>query len=380
MLVANVKQFRATFYPQLEAALAPLGIRLQVIYSDPSDSERTKGDSIDLAAPLGIRVPRHYMLNERLLIQLPSLRDLAGSDLLIIVQATGYLLNYPLLLLSALRIKRVAFWGHGYNRQGRPASLSERIKRWLATNSAWWFAYTAPTARYLSSLGFPPDRITTIENAIDTRQFQQTLASVTMEEIQHLKSRLNIAASDRVALYCGSLYAEKRVDFLVAAALRISALTPDFRLLVVGSGQDAYKVVAACESSRCVVYAGPMFGRDKATCFRMAEVFLHPGAVGLGVLDSFAAALPFVTTSEAVHGPEIDYLQDGVNGLMVTGDDEHFAQHVVSLLHDPNLIATLSEGARRAAARYTVENMIRNVRDGIISCLARDSRIRANGR
>ena len=42
---------------------------------------------------------------------------------------------------------------------------------------------------------------------------------------------------------------------------------------------------------------------------------LLPGAVGLGVLDSFAFDVPLVTVDLPYHGPEIDYVRDGENGV-----------------------------------------------------------------
>ena len=151
VIVANVKQYRKLFYSQLRDVLGPYRIQLTVLYSDPDPVEHKKADSIDLSPPLGKKIARFFIWNNRVLLQMLALKDVAKSDLIIIVQSTGYLVNYPLLLLSALGLKRIAFWGHGYNRQGRSGALSERIKRRLANASDWWFAYTQETARYLCS-------------------------------------------------------------------------------------------------------------------------------------------------------------------------------------------------------------------------------------
>jgi len=164
--VANVKQFRARFYSQLAEVLARSGIEFAVLYSAPSAVEAKKGDSIDLPLPLGRKIPRLYLANNRLLLQIPPVMTIIRADLVIIVQASGYLLNYPLLALSALGIKGVAFWGHGLNLQGDPRSWGERVKRRLARVPDWYFSYTEQTTRYLVAVGMNPARITTIENAI----------------------------------------------------------------------------------------------------------------------------------------------------------------------------------------------------------------------
>jgi glycosyltransferase involved in cell wall biosynthesis len=370
IIQASVKQYRESFYQKLWAHLAGLGIDLKVLYSNPGRMEKSKGDNIDLPSALGKKVPRFYVLHDRILLQLPSAVDMVQSDLVIIDQANGCLHNYPLLLLSRLGLKKVAFWGHGYNRQGNPKSMSERLKRRLVTWTSWWFAYTQGTAHYLTAAGVSPDRITPIENAIDTEGFRDLLESVTLEEIVNMRSHLKIREGDRVGLYCGSLYAEKRVPYLLNAAMRIAASEPRFRLLVVGGGSEADLVRRASNDNPYIVYAGPLFGRDKAICFRIAESFLNPGSVGLNILDSFGAGLPFVTTEEALHGPEIDYLLHGVNGLMVSGDEDVFVKTVVDLMRDPGRLALLRKGAMESAARYTVENMAANFTAGIVKCLS----------
>lgn len=374
VIVANVKQYRKFFYSQLRDVLGPYRIQLTVLYSDPDPVEHKKADSIDLSPPLGKKIPRFFIWNNRVLLQMLALKDVAKSDLIIIVQSTGYLVNYPLLLLSALGLKRIAFWGHGYNRQGRSGALSERVKRRLANASDWWFAYTQETARYLCSVGVSPHKITVIENAIDTRGVQETVESVTADEIASMRQRVGLTATDRVGLYCGSLYKEKRISLLLSSAAQIAKTVPDFRLLVVGAGLEAEAVQTFSKANLSVHYAGAMFGRDKAICFRIAELFFNPGAVGLGILDSFAASLPLVTTNDALHGPEIEYLRHGTNGLRVEGTSVALSQGVINLLQNDALLNKLRIGAAETAKRYTLENMVKNVRDGILACLLASSK------
>jgi L-malate glycosyltransferase len=368
-IVANVKQYREAFYSKLSSALKPLDIDLTVLYSESNPVEATKGDSIDLPRPLGRKIPRLSFANHTALLQLPPITEIVAADLIIVVQATGYLLNYPLLLLSALHLKRVAYWGHGRNLQGDPNSVAERVKRRLANASDWWFAYTDETKRYLTSIGVPPEKITPIENAIDTQSFRRTLESVTEAEIASRRVALGIPAGAPVALYCGSLYGEKRLDYLLGAAKILAERCPGFRLLIVGAGPESELVRRVAESRDYVVYPGAAFGREKAIYFRMAEIFLNPGLVGLGILDSFAAGLPFVTTADAKHSPEIAYLIHEKNGLMLSGDYRDFAAAVNRALRDPHLMENMKQAAFAAAERYTLENMVENVKDGILQCL-----------
>jgi L-malate glycosyltransferase len=102
----------------------------------------------------------------------------------------------------------------------------------------------------------------------------------------------------------------------------------------------------------------------------MADVFLLPGAVGLAILDSFAAGLPLLTTELSTHGPEISYLSNGSNGLITPHQVRCYADATIKLLQDPQLMGHLRAGANESGYQYSIENMVRNFRDGILECLA----------
>jgi L-malate glycosyltransferase len=72
---------------------------------------------------------------------------------------------------------------------------------------------------------------------------------------------------------------------------------------------------------------------------------------------------------DAKHSPEIAYLAHEENGLLVRGDSRDFASAVGGVLGDPLLLRKLKLGAQLAADRYTIENMVENVKNGIVQCL-----------
>ena len=94
-----------------------------------------------------------------------------------------------------------------------------------------------------------------------------------------------------------------------------------------------------------------------------------PGRVGLVILDSFAAGLPLITVQIPIHGPEVEYLQEGVNGFMVPRDVTTYADAVVRVLKDRGLLLRLRAGALKSADNYSIEAMVQNFRAGIVACL-----------
>ena len=99
---------------------------------------------------------------------------------------------------------------------------------------------------------------------------------------------------------------------------------------------------------------------------------LNPGLVGLSVLDAFALGLPMVTCDLPYHSPEIEYLVDGENGLVLAADTSaaEYGDNVAALMNDSDRLNRLSAGALASAEQYTVEEMVDRFATGILTALA----------
>jgi glycosyltransferase involved in cell wall biosynthesis len=366
----ELKQYRRAFFVALAARLQEVNVHLRVAYSPANRRERSKADGVDLGDTLGLNVRGWWLFRDRLLVQ-PLWRVVGSYDLIILEQANKLVLSYPLLVLSHLGLKRVAYWGHGYNHQETHPGVSEWLKRRLLTKVSWWFAYTESVARYLVAQGVRPDSITNVQNTIDTQELMDAIASQSPAAKSEIKRRLGIAPSAPVALFCGSLYHHKKLDFLIEAASAIRREIPDFELVIVGDGPERPLVEVAGENLPFIHYVGPAFGRERAVYFSISDVFLMPGLVGLAVVDAFAAGLPVMTTAIPTHSPEIEYLEHGHNGLISTPETSAFAEDVVRVLRSPDVLRAMQWQARRSAERLTLAHMVNAFAAGILECLGK---------
>jgi glycosyltransferase involved in cell wall biosynthesis len=366
---STVKHYRTPFFDALHAALEQDGVELRLVFGQPTVTECLKSDTFTFDRSWGIPVKNHWYFKERYLFQ-PVWDSVKWADLVIVEQANKHLINYPLLLLRRLIGKKVAFWGHGRNRQASQKNLGERFKRLLLTAPDWWFAYTRGVKEYLVEQGVHPGIITTVQNSVDTASFCRDLAVVSSEALQGLRVRHKLGQAAIIGLYCGSLYSEKQIEFLLDAARRIRARVPSFHLFILGGGELAALVERSAAQADWINFVGPQFGVEKAAYFRLASFFLNPGMIGLSILDAFCAGLPMLTTDYFGHSPEIDYLKPGVNGLRSVFEPEAFAAMVAELCADLALLASLRQGASLSGARYTLEAMVTNFCNGIHRCLA----------
>lgn len=361
----RLTHYRVPLFSALRDALAGRGIQLVLLVGRGTPAEERKHDVGELSWAQSIQT--HYLAGGRLCWQ-PVQRHLAGADLVVVTQENKLLQNHLLMLQP--RCFKLAFWGHGANLQSdNPNGLKERFKRWTANRVDWWFAYTQMSADLVEAAGFPDDRITVLNNAVDTSELQQQRQSVIPEETQALRESLGFGAGP-VGVFVGSLYKDKRLDFLFAAAEMIRRQVPDFHLLIVGEGPEHDMVQAWCTAHPWARWVGPRFGREKAAYISVAQLMLNPGLVGLGVLDAFVCGVPMLTTDCGIHSPEIAYLESGVNGVMVADDLNAYVEVSVRLLGDAQALDTLRAGCVASAQGYTVENMARRFADGIAHALA----------
>lgn len=361
--------YRTEFFERLRAACAAVGVDLMLVHGQPTAIEAIRKDTGHLPWATEVKNLSFRLAGRDILWQpLPS--AVKDCELVVLMQESRLLSNYPWLFGLGPKKTRVAFWGHGRNFQSNaPEGWRERWKRRNLTAVDWWFAYTQMSADIVAEAGYPAERITVLNNAIDNSLFSADLASVSDSEVAALRATVGAEPGAPLGLYCGSLYPDKRLELLLEACDKIVARLPNFKLVVVGDGPSRTVLEASAGSRPWLHGVGVKRGRDKAAWFRAAQLYLSPGAVGLHVLDSFVAGTPMVTTADALHGPEIAYLQNGVNGLITAGDAGSYADAVLSLLQEPDRFAQIQVNAGISAQQFTLDQMVQRFCDGIVASL-----------
>jgi len=360
----RLTHYRVPFFELLRRDLRDAGLELCLAHGEPTAQEATKRDSGELS--WAVRLPTRYFLDGRICWQ--PFGHLARDAAVTVITAENKMLcNLGEQFLA--RNRRVLLWGHGANLQGNRDSLRERFKARVALRADWWLAYTDMSRDLVRALGFPSDRITVLQNAVDTAELSAQFQAVTPQAQQRLRAELGLTEGP-VGLYVGSLYTEKRIEFLLEAARALRQRVPGFQLMIIGGGPQQHLVDAAAQGASWIKVLGIRKGADKALAASLADVMLNPGLVGLNILDSFVGGTPMITTDCGLHSPEIAYLASGRNGVMTADSLDAFVQASAALLQDRSAREAMCAACLADGARYTIEQMSRHFTQGVVAALA----------
>jgi L-malate glycosyltransferase len=358
-------EYRVAFFALLKAELEKCGIALDLIYGAGNTVSDFKNDS---ALPWATRISSKSLSIGKLKLKWqPATKFLADKDLIIVEKANKLILNYYIIIARKFWKNRLGFWGHGRNLQANAQSPRNRINRLVLKKCDWWWAYTKGVKDFLIQNQYPPSRITVVQNSIDTHSLRMQLAEVDESEIVTLKKQFGIT-SNHTAIYCGRMYTEKRLSFILETCYLVKAKIPEFHMIFIGSGPDSKLAEIASASNNWIHFLGAISGRERVKYFKLASIQLIPGSVGLGILDSFALETPIITTIHSQHGPEIEYLENGINGIITRNTLEDYSKTVTDILNEYKYLE-LVEGCIRSSKEYSIEKMVENFKKGVVSCL-----------
>ncbi len=361
-----ITHYRVEFFNLLKGILIDNNIELHLVTAKSKNEDALKKDEVEIKWAQYIPY-RQIKISNIVVLWQPYFKQIRNKDLVIVESANRLLFNYFLMLARHFSRFRLAFWGHGRNMQIDVNSGRNRYKNLFLDKSDWWFAYTQGVKNLLEERKFPKNKITVVQNAIDTLELQEHYGEISQTESDRLKTQFGISGYN-IGIFCGGMYPEKRLDFVLEVCHKVKFAIHDFHMIFIGSGIESEKVLEASKKFEWIHFLGPKFGRERVKYFKISTIQLMPGLVGLGILDSFAMECPIITTDYPFHSPEIEYLISGYNGILTKSDIISYSQTVVNVLQEKTYL-TLIEGCKRSAQKYTVYNMVENFKNGIISCL-----------
>lgn len=171
-------------------------------------------------------------------------------------------------------------------------------------------------------------------------------------------------------LYVGRLLEWKGVDIALLAVSRIKQVNPNIRFTIVGQGPARPRLEALSRDlglEETVQWVGWQPQNRLAEHYRASDVLLFPSlrdSGGMVVLEALAQGVPVVCTDLGGPGVIVDATCGRV--LKTKGCRRHqlaeeFANRVLEVTGVPDLLASLSYGARIRARQFRFQDLVKSV-------------------
>lgn len=325
-----IPEYRVPFFVGLENKLNSSNLNLQVITGYPNASFRQREDFSSL--------PFH---TERKQVSLNILgaefRYLLGARGL--TDASAVIFEFSVTninsWLGVLRPKpyKIILWGHGPGYLGRESKLRLYLQKLMATKADHILTYTPQGCENLLRLGVPDNKVTAVNNTIDTAPIIKKVDELQTEEINQFLSEHALTESHKFVAYIGALDKTKRIAFLKQVLDHIWETNPEYRLLVGGSGPERYLLNESIERGQ-TVYLGRVGDSEKAVIAKLARCLINPGNTGLLAVDALTMGVPILGTNSP-SSPEKDYLKEGESFFTLPDDPKAFATSMLEIVQGP---------------------------------------------
>ncbi len=284
------------------------------------------------------------------------------------VQILSWDLHYASLVPSLLRAKAhrvgTVLWGHGISKHEARWRAFPRHK--VAGLATALLLYNRTVARHYVELGFDPASVFVALDALDQAPIQAARQwwLDRPEELAAFRRQQSLEMGPNI-IFVSRLEPDNRLDLLLKAAPALLSRHPGLKIMIVGKGGDENRLRALADALDLVgrvIFAGAIYDEMKLAPWMLSsDVFAYPVNMGLSVLHAFGYGLPVVTSDRLeLHGPEIEALRPGVNGLLYRhGDIDALAETLSGLLADEQRRQRMSAEAHRTATQeFSLKNMV----------------------
>lgn len=212
------------------------------------------------------------------------------------------------------------------------AQFLEKIAMPIIYRNTKFITVSPSTKQQMEELGLTGTGIEIVYNGVDLQKF-----------VPGPKAQVP------TILYLGRLKEYKSIDVLIKAFKSVLNRIPQARLMVVGTGEEAFKLRQLSEDlgiGQAVEFTGRVDEERKISLLQKAWVFVNPSFIegwGITTIEANACAVPVIAA-------DVPGLQDSVRNphtgyLVKHGDYEAFAGKIIELIENPQLRISMGNQA-----------------------------------
>ena len=203
-----------------------------------------------------------------------------------------------------------------------------------------------------AAFGFSLCRVSEIPNGVDLDRAAATVSPAMSRVIDQ----------GPYVLFLGRINWKKGIDRLIESM----SYAPGIRVVIAGNDEEGYtpelESLAARRALReRVIFAGPVYGGDKAALIAHARALVLPSYsenFGNVVLEAMAAARPVVVSAEV---GVADLVRSNGCGVVIDGGAEQLGRAIAHVAADLNAADEMGRRGRIVAARYSWDSVAARV-------------------
>ncbi len=224
----------------------------------------------------------------------------------------------------------------------------------------------------LDEAGIASEYVRTVCNGIDIRAFCHRVEQARHEDVfERVRARNGLPTEGRMLFTSARRVAWKgHLDVVPVVNLLLARGWRDFYVVFNGAGlvdsrdkgyeKQLAQTIADLGLARTVFLLDELTDVELAACYGQAHTAVHPSRLpepfGYANIEAMLAGVPVITTA---HGGPLEYITDGISGLLVPpSDPPALASAVEALLSDQQLHARLAAGGRASAGRRGLDAMV----------------------
>jgi len=254
------------------------------------------------------------------------------------------------------------------SKTGILAKFTETIRSFFLKNCAAVIAYTPKVKDFLvTNNKITPSKVFVASNTLDIEMIRKDFEKINNDDIYRLKKQLNIKDKFTIC-FLGRLTPQKNLKLWIDV---MKELQKSFEVcgIIIGDGPQLKWCIEYINDREIkdIHLVGEKYGQELATFLKVSNLMFLPQHAGLAIVHSFIAGLPFITGAADNHGPEIEYLIDDYNGVLVKDlSTDNFANEIKSLIQDRDKLKRYSIAALETIKNNcNSSNMIKSFLDAI---------------
>lgn len=246
------------------------------------------------------------------------------------------------LMLLSLRKRKFKFilWGIG---------VSASYENKLDSKTTWdrvrfFFARKSDAVLFYSS--YPIEKY--VRNGIEREKLFVANNTVGIDE------QFNLAETENTKsgfLFIGTLYAQKGIDILLNAYIKLSKTTDLPVLHIIGAGPMETTLRSLIDTNHLqekVILHGAIYDQKVlVNFFSKSLVCISPKQAGLSVLMSMGYGVPFLTSKDAITGGEIFNIEHLENGLIYDGTEEDLQKSIIWVINNREKMLAMGREAKK---------------------------------